>query len=463
MSATPRLCASQHKGEAEPTIETCRPQCTNQTCTQCRCRACAICRCTDLNGYKLVEPLCSYANNFHTDIDLGRLSSGAACQASCSQWVGAPSSCVAWTFSTRSGKWYAWLGFATCRIIPIRLPPVHRPNTRAAFLLPRSIGHTNHPHFITGWEPDGILHGVAHCAAAEWPSRVAPPPLVLLITIGSFACHGAALNRLVRSRMQIESSSQNVFRVLQISRDDAGSHSDEDTNATVALRAAVGEEVVDRIGLPEIKQAFPNILQQMRKIKWLDRRKPLWLSNGCDLPILAWFAKGRMELPRAARHLWVLQHDVGWTNVLPTILHNFGSAPELYGADLICDDPTRMPRDWFHYDERWPLDADAPVFSCLLPALRISVRLIHQLVEQVAAGNATSYCEIRAATACATTQWCTMASIRMGGSSLLGPFSHFTRVPERFLAPASPRNVPPFVAATRSPEPCIGRLMHQVV
>ncbi|KAL1496826.1 hypothetical protein AB1Y20_014412 [Prymnesium parvum] len=425
-----RLCASRHAGEDRLAAEACAPACTNTSCTACRCRACAACRCTDLTGARLVEPLCSYAFDFREDSPLPPAKDARACERACSSATHLRSSCVAWTYSRYDRQ---------------------------------CVGHSKYPHFVTGWEPEGIDHGVASCSAQVWPQLLTAEPLILLITIGSFACHGPSLDRLARAREQLTATARHFFRVLHVSRDEGGNHEKEDANASAALEVSVGRDVVDRIGLPEIKRVFPNILHQMRKVKWMDRRKPLWLSNGCDLPLLAWHALKAHRLPRGAKHLWVLQHDVGWTHALPAVLLNLGAAPELHGADLICDEPSRMPADWFHFNERWPLDLEAPVYSCLLPVQRISVRLVQRLTELVAAGNSTAYCEIRAPSTCASISWCSMASIRVGASSALGPFSHFTKIEERLLRQAETSHV-----LLRGPKDnvdanCVGRLVHQVI
>jgi len=156
------------------------------------------------------------------------------------------------------------------------------------------------------------------------------------------------------------------------------------------------------------------------------------------------------------------QHDVGWTQRLPNILHAFGAGQHERELDLVCDDPSQMSPEWFHFKERLPL-MDEPVFSCLLPVVRASTRLLRHLVELVSVGNETVYCEIRAPTACARASWCSMGSIRGDRAPLLAPFSHFTYVPSRFLEPPPQGTERSAKRASIAAAGCVGRLVHQVV
>ena len=82
------------------------------------------------------------------------------------------------------------------------------------------------------------------------------------------------------------------------------------------------------------------------------------------------------------------------------------------------------------------------------PAARYSQRLLLLLVDELRAGL-TTYCEARAATACATRPWCTISELR--GSGLLGPFSFFTSLNESAAIETRHR-------CTRG----LGRLYHRV-
>lgn len=65
--------------------------------------------------------------------------------------------------------------------------------------------------------------------------------------------------------------------------------------------------------------------------------------------------------------------------------------------------------------------------ACLLPAARQSRGLLDEQIASLLAGN-VSYCELRAASACARSAWCTAANLR--GSGMLGPFSAHTILSE---------------------------------
>ena len=57
----------------------------------------------------------------------------------------------------------------------------------------------------------------------------------------------------------------------------------------------------------------------MAAMRWTDERKPVWLSNGCDLPALAWWQLHGAEAGvRGITQVWVLQHDVGESRGIAT-------------------------------------------------------------------------------------------------------------------------------------------------
>ena len=133
----------------------------------------------------------------------------------------------------------------------------------------------------------------------------------VLMAVGSFACSTAVANRLAQAYS--ESLHAGAFiKILQVSRDDGkGIHSQEDAAAKARLLNALGahphaEYAIAFIGITELRRVFPNLLQQMRRIKWHDRRRPLWLANGCDLPLLAYHALYSQSLPANLRDLWMV-------------------------------------------------------------------------------------------------------------------------------------------------------------
>lgn len=427
--------------------ERCVVGCGELNCTQCRCRNCETCRCTDPLGQLLVEPMCSHSWDNHFDIPLGLVRSYTACLHACNHHV-SPSGavCEQWTLDA---------------------PTSERSWPRQCY------GHTGAPLVITGWEPPGIVRGVSTCAAlpqvaGAFDKGSSPPTFGILMTVGSFACSPAVANRLARAYS--EASRGGYFaRLIHISRDDGkGSRALEDAKASKALSEALAPHIlaaaVTRIGIDELRTVFPSLLQQMRRIQWHDRRRPLWLANGCDLPTLAYYALHADSLPHTVQHLWVVQHDVGWTGELPRVLAAIGSSAPLVDTDLICDDPYAADQGWLHFAERNYL-RDDEVHACLLPVSRFSTRLLGRLVSLVAAGNATAYCEIRAPSACANSTWgCHMGSIR-AASHLLGPFSYFTKFEENFLSAPIAAQFDEHSAGSHgcgTNRASIGRLYHQV-
>ena len=197
-------------------------------------------------------------------------------------------------------------------------------------------------------------------------------------------------------------------------------------------------------------------------------RRPRWLSNGCYLLGLAWCA---LHGCSAFSAVWMLQHDVGWSGSLAALLgenlRNRWSPlvattaredpqAERHSAlahsqpDLVCLDVGQRNSSWMHTAARNARHASAypRQFSCLLPAARYSQRLLLLLLDELRAGL-TTYCEARAATACATRPWCTISELR--GSGLLGPFSFFTSLNESAAIETRHR-------CTRG----LGRLYHRV-
>ena len=280
---------------------------------------------------------------------------------------------------------------------------------------------------------------------------------MLLHTVGSFAYNPGVLARVARAHSQLAKTAHR-YAIVQVSRAPPPSapcrfyepgYYDPEPNCS-ASRYAIGQEdarahealvrathasVVHRVSEAVVQRTLGHLLlRKMGRIRWSDRRAPHWLSAGCDLPGIVWFAQMRSagRLDPSLRHVWVVQHDVGWTGELPAILQRFEAGP-----DLLCDGLGKPPPEWPHAREHNHLHRDG-VYGCLLPATRYSVRLLDDQVDALRAGN-VSYCEIRAASACAHASWpCKAAGLR--GRGLLGPFSAYTSIDERELfAPAGNR------------------------
>lgn len=249
-----RYCASRHPGEHILAKEQCADGCLgSRNCTQCRCRACPACMCYDPLGRLLQRDECGSSYKWRADVLLSA-SSAAGCRAACNRFAGRPNvgrpsvfaaTCNTWTFGAADGA---------------------------------CIGHVDSPLFVSGWEPHGVTHGVATCAAPSPPTEApllpAASPVALLSTVGSFACTDAVVRRMARAHDQCLRAGH-FHSVVHISRAEGDKPNDEDVAASEALSAAVGPAAVSRIGLRELQAAFPHLLARMRGIKWSDKRRDL--------------------------------------------------------------------------------------------------------------------------------------------------------------------------------------------
>ena len=213
---------------------------------------------------------------------------------------------------------------------------------------------------------------------------------------------------------------------------------------------ALMQTVVRRLDEAAIDLAVPGLRAQLEKAsgKWGDHRRPRWLSNGCDIFSLVWYALYADEQP-AFDHLWVLQHDVGWTGQLYPILSSAATPAD----DLVCVDHVAAQRaTWTHVESRNTKHRHAypgPVSSCLLPAVRYSRRLLVELLADLR-NDVMTYCEARAATTCAHRSWCRLRDLRQT-PSLLGLFTYYSLLNESRLHPLE------------CPANLVGRLFHRIV
>ncbi len=243
------------------------------------------------------------------------------------------------------------------------------------------------------------------------------------------------------------------------------------------LRTALGAlgvdaaSVVDALDEASVDAAVPGLLARLERAswRWADRRRPRWLSNGCDLLGLIWYV---LHAPRQPRFqwLWVVQHDVGFTGDLGAILR----AAALPSDDLVCVDLTRVQTAaWAHYESRNARHRSvyAQISSCLLPVVRYGRRLLDALVADLRR-DVLTYCEARAATTCAARGWCRIRDLRTASAGLLGAFSFYSLLNESFLGDADTLAAAPVDADGGGARPggvtpqCdggLGKLFHRVV
>ena len=438
---------------------------------RCVCFSCAVCGCTDRVDRLLPPEQCAQPWE-GAQFSLGRAVTSVACRRACDHYVGprlspgkGNASCTVWMHHTASG---ACLGHMEAQVFDETA--------------------------IAEVASEGTTVGLSLCAAPRRAPLAAPPPalppgrrrsaiaqpaLLVLHTVASYAVSSTVAARLARAHAELRGSGH-VHRVAlaaevcvqqeECTEDQAPHARHRDSRAVSAIKAAVRRaaaaftaqhggptagdehEVVQRVGREEVLHAFPLFLtNRSRDVRWGDRRRPTWLSNGCDLVGLAWLALFGRGLVSDRTMVWVLQHDVGWSGWLPAILsaaildsQPFKPAAAVHQRrgppDLVCLDIGRRNSSWTHASARNAAHAEAypEQHSCLLPAARYSQRLLLHLLRELRAGL-VSYCEVRAATTCTALPWCSVAELR--GSGLLGPFSYFTTLNESALT--RPKTAPP--------------------
>ena len=165
-----------------------------------------------------------------------------------------------------------------------------------------------------------------------------------------------------------------------------------------------------------------------------------WCWNGCDGPILSWYAR----VGQALKHLqffWFLEWDVVWTGNIVSVLdayHPDATANVSYDAqvdvfsplrrrqqpqphempgaahppDLICPNPGWAPLRWPHRHVRdrvlvpWNF-----TFKCVTEISRSSRRLLDRMLLFSQSESGAMFCEMRAPSVCAMQPWCRMRSL----------------------------------------------------
>ena len=535
MSSAARLCAPLSNTSAVAAshfvdASACEPYCTLDDCHRCACRACSQCACTDRLGHPLPSGVCNQPREGE-QVALGHAKTALDCRQACDDFDGneyrwldgyeyrpGKSSCTVWMHDASNGMCLGHLdaqtfepdwalgrglqaGLALCAA-PTRLTAMSNHNSpRAAHRTTTAIASLTN----TAARPLLVLHTVASYAVDhKVAARVARAHVALSrdghvhrvvlateVCLRQETCGGTSLAIARRSDEKAVSTIMAAVAQAMSGRAVTGA-------ALSAAKDHQGERagLVHRVGLSDVRRAFPLLLltKHGQGFKWADRRRPKWLSNGCDLVGLSWLAlHGRaMSGVTPHAHVWVLQHDVGWSGDLAAVLsadvfnslaarigpsHQLPNSaphsapktnaptsglpaaalsPDLASPDLICLDLAEQNSSWVHSGARnGPHQKKyARQASCLIPAVRYSRRLISHLVEELREGL-TTYCEARAATACASQPWCTAGELR--GSGLLGPFSYFTLLNESAQIESRERE-----ANERQCAGGLGRLFHRV-
>ena len=159
-----------------------------------------------------------------------------------------------------------------------------------------------------------------------------------------------------------------------------------------------------------------------------------WCWESCDAPYVHWYATVGHRL-RHVRYFWFLEWDVVWTGSIVTLLDAWsGRMPETTdgtiepptpyqhlqppgGArsaspDLLCPNPSKVLTRWKHRFKRDTHAVNFTVtFKCVTEVFRLSHRLLESMVAFSRVHNHAMFCEMRAATVCATRPWCRMRSL----------------------------------------------------
>ena len=376
-------------------------------CSSCRCRGCYYCNCVDVAGRLMSYDACRLDRLYRQDRVLGTFDTAADCRKHCNNLIDWPAqhnkTQIDFSAATVCNTW-SWSNV-----------------TR------RCVGHINNDLVVSEHvdrlrEYGGLAHGVATCAPPAKLRRQELPAsyrFAALTTVGLFALTPGVVERLALAHAQFEGT-PHLHRVVLVNTKAPNAPEAAEGLASVVSALGGDKDAVDLMDAARVEAAYPGLIARMQGVAWGDTRKPVWLSNGCDLPGLAWYALRRAKLPKDVSHVWVLQHDVGWTGSLPELLgRGFDRA-----SDLICDGIHWSFPGWQHAAAHNHLSGEGGVLACLIPAVRYSMRLLEDQRRGMLAGN-VSYCEIRAATACARAPWrCRVSSLRKSG--MLGTFSAYT-------------------------------------
>lgn len=240
------------------------------------------------------------------------------------------------------------------------------------------IGHLDLGHFAPREDgpgrSHGVMHGLATCSARGALQHKPVPRFMVVHVVGAFQLSPDVLARIERADTEL-GRTRHQYTALLVSRGDAPSHpcqpgvvwwghaakpaeragdaeraaavcaarrsrtEAEDAAAAAGLARVVRRGRVFQFGEADLIRTFGvQLLRRMGRVRWHDPRIPRWLSAGCDLPLLGWYAKAKLDA--SVQHVWLLQHDVGWTGLLPAILERADPT-----TDLICSDlgPARGP------------------------------------------------------------------------------------------------------------------------
>lgn len=318
----PWRCASHFTGENHSFVdESCvtGPGLCQQpgACGRCACKHCARCTCVDRGRSRSLGRRVTLAADVCTEmrsakqVRLPDAASAGDCRRSCEAFI---------DFSGRACT--IWLHHALTR---------------------ECVGHIGLHLLDQGWEPPGVTTGLARCSSPpaattlRTSSTAAAARMLVLHSLNSWQVNAASAARIARAHLQA-SGSPHVHRVClaraarvscqprnQLDNSLQGCNATRIASLTEAQLAGVDARALDMLRLALVAHAPPgtvgpppareSVAQLMHRVvqvltegsideaipglrsrlerssaRWADRRRPRWLSNGCDIHSLVWCA-----------------------------------------------------------------------------------------------------------------------------------------------------------------------------
>ena len=260
-----------------------------------------------------------------------------------------------------------------------------------------------------------------HCASVAPPTR-ASEALKGVVLQAAFRPTAAEIERMVLAKHQLRAGGYGYYVAELVDEDIADT---QDSKSSVALRAALGADTIQRIGPRQFRAVLPNWLNHtVPTLSAMQLKNWQWLS--ADVFPAVWFgAYGRAEMARqGVAQLWLIEPDVGWTSNLACLLRQLDT---LFDADYLARDCAPQDAGWVHFAERVPRNAlpDDMVLSCQLPVVRQSTRLLERLLSFYAKGWA--YCEMTAPTLARMEGW-TVADMWRDAPQFFRLFHHRLKI-----------------------------------
>ena len=154
-----------------------------------------------------------------------------------------------------------------------------------------------------------------------------------------------------------------------------------------------------------------------------------WSWNSCDGAYLWWFWKRQERGMPSFDWYWFMEWDLAWTGNLPRMLASFHS-PGTSQPDLLGHAIVGTTRSYPHKLKLNRSVFNTPVNSthwCSQQLMKMSHRLLLQVMQFVSSPSNYMFCELRTPTVCARATNCTMQPIQSVIPSYFGDGSRLRR------------------------------------